>query len=203
MSNKNKLYYVYDPMCSWCWGYKPVWQHIEEVISDELDIVYLLGGLAADTNEPMSLIMQQQIASYWKKIESYLGTKFNYDFWSLNTPRRATYPSCRAIISARTQSAEKEMLAAIQHGYYLEAKNPSENDVLIGFAKEIGLDDEKFTRELYSEQTQLKLLEEIHFARSIGGNSFPSLFVENDRGVTEIPIDYQSAELTLHKIRKV
>ncbi|MFT6977114.1 MAG: putative protein-disulfide isomerase, partial [Shewanella psychromarinicola] len=19
------LYYVHDPMCSWCWGYRPTW----------------------------------------------------------------------------------------------------------------------------------------------------------------------------------
>ncbi|MEF1187337.1 DsbA family protein, partial [Vibrio sinaloensis] len=27
---KAKLYYVYDPMCSWCWGYKPTWRAVED-----------------------------------------------------------------------------------------------------------------------------------------------------------------------------
>ncbi|MCP4060185.1 MAG: DsbA family protein, partial [Pseudoalteromonas sp.] len=22
---QTKLIYVHDPMCSWCWGYKPTW----------------------------------------------------------------------------------------------------------------------------------------------------------------------------------
>ena len=27
---KATLYYVYDPMCSWCWGYKPTWDKVKK-----------------------------------------------------------------------------------------------------------------------------------------------------------------------------
>lgn len=74
------LYYVYDPMCSWCWGYKPVWDKIESELSDELPINYLLGGLAPDSDVPMPTEMQQQIAGYWRKISDLLGTQFNFNF---------------------------------------------------------------------------------------------------------------------------
>jgi putative protein-disulfide isomerase len=32
---KPTLYYVYDPMCSWCWGYKPVWLQIKEAVAND------------------------------------------------------------------------------------------------------------------------------------------------------------------------
>lgn len=202
MVENNKLYYVYDPMCSWCWGFKPIWKTIEETLSDELDITYVLGGLAADTDVVMPLEMQRQIALYWKKIEQYLGTKFNYEFWEKNTPRRATYPSCRAILAARSQGAEREMLGAIQQAYYLQAKNPSDNEVLIALAESINIDVVAFSIELQSKETQIHLEEEIAFAREIGGNSFPSLFVKTEKGVTPIPIDYQDAQSTIDLIRR-
>ncbi|MGF1793695.1 DsbA family protein [Photobacterium profundum] len=200
---KPTLYYVYDPMCSWCWGYKPAWLQIKEAVIDDVEVVYVLGGLAPDSDVPMSEAMQQQIATYWKKIENDLGTQFNYDFWYQNTPRRSTYPACRAILAAREQRAEPAMLDAIQHAYYLDAKNPSDNDILIGLAKSIGIDCDKFEADFLSPTTHDALLREIAFARSIGGNSFPSLFVQTEKGVGELMINYEDAKMTIAQIRSV
>lgn len=203
MSTSNKLYYVFDPMCSWCWGYKPVWQKITQALQDKIDIQYVVGGLAPDSDQPMPEEMQQQIASYWKKIEDFLGTEFNYDFWSQNTPRRSTYPSCRAVMAARKQGAEQPMLAAIQNAYYLQARNPSDNDVLIDLANDIGLDVTRFEADLMSEELNQQFMQELEFARSIGGNSFPSLFVATEQGIVELQVDYQSAETTIDQVEQI
>lgn len=203
MSTSNKLYYVFDPMCSWCWGYKPVWQKITLALQDKIDIQYVVGGLAPDSDQPMPEEMQQQIASYWKKIEDFLGTEFNYDFWSQNTPRRSTYPSCRAVMAARKQGAEQSMLAAIQNAYYLQARNPSDNDVLIDLANDIGLDVARFEADLLSEELNQQFMQELEFARSIGGNSFPSLFVATEQGIVELQVDYQSAETTIDQVEQI
>ncbi|WED29500.1 DsbA family protein [Vibrio sp. DW001] len=202
MASSVKLYYVYDPMCSWCWGYKPTWTEIEKQLSEHLEIVYVVGGLAPDSDIPMPEEMQQQVASYWKKIEDYLGTEFNHQFWKNNTPRRSTYPACRATLAARKQGAEKAMLSAIQSAYYLETRNPSDNDTLISLSVEIGLDSKKFTDDLLSDGLNQELVAEIAFARSIGGNSFPSLFVRSNDNIIELPIDYQRSEETISQIMK-
>lgn len=198
---KPKLYYVYDPMCSWCWGYKPVWEQVKQAVTGDIEVIYVLGGLASDTDEPMPEMMQAQIASYWKKIENHLGTKFNYEFWTDNTPRRATYPACRASLAAREQDAEEAMLNAIQAAYYLNAQNPSDNAVLIALAQQLGLDMERFATALVATQTHKTLLAEIAFARSIGGASFPSLFIEKGRDIAEIPVNYKNAGPTIDLIR--
>lgn len=202
-SSKAKLYYVYDPMCSWCWGYKPTWERITQAISDEIEIIYVVGGLAPDSDIPMPEVMQQQIMAYWKKIEDYLGTQFNHDFWVNNTPRRSTYPACRAILAARSQGAELAMLNAIQEAYYLNAKNPSDNDVLLNLSQNIGLDMAQFEAEFLSQQNHQRLLDEIDFARSIGGNSFPSLIMQTSNSVLQLPVDYQNAETTIAQIRSM
>tara|TARA_Y100001956_G_scaffold50598_1_gene49216 strand:- start:904 stop:1482 length:579 start_codon:yes stop_codon:yes gene_type:complete len=190
-------------MCSWCWGYKPTWQKIESAIEGFVDIQYLVGGLAPDSDQPMPIDMQQQIASYWKRIEDYLGTEFNYDFWSNNTPRRSTYPSCRAALAARKQGKEKEMIEGIQHAYYLEAKNPSDNMVLFDVAREIGLTMKTFEEHYHSTRLDSEFQEEMKFVRRIGGNSFPSLFLETEKGIVELPINYQDANETLVQIQSL
>lgn len=66
--NQSTLYYVHDPMCSWCWGYHPVWQQLQQMLAQQwptqLTIRYLVGGLAADSDQPMPLEQQRVIASY-------------------------------------------------------------------------------------------------------------------------------------------
>ena len=111
------LYYVYDPMCSWCWGYAPTWQQLKDELTQHIQIVYGVGGLAEDSSAIMPDEMQVFLQRTWQKISQQLGTQFNYDFWQRCQPRRSTFPACRAVLVARASGKELEMLAAIQQAY--------------------------------------------------------------------------------------
>ena len=100
----SKLYYIYDPMCSWCWGYRPVWDLLQQHLPKSIAVEYVVGGLAADSDSAMPIAQQQMIQNHWRTIEQKLGTRFNHDFWRVNTPRRSTYNACRAAIAANKQS---------------------------------------------------------------------------------------------------
>jgi len=176
------LYYVHDPMCSWCWGYQPTLQRIEQKLGTlGISFTKLVGGLAPDSDTPMPLDMREAIQGYWRTISAKLGTEFNHDFWDKNIPRRSTYPACRALLIARQSGLENEMNHAIQQAYYLDAKNPSDDSVLCAIAHQIGLALDDFKSQLNSTHIQNSLLEELSLARSIGGNSFPSwILVHNN-----------------------
>ncbi|GAM76629.1 thioredoxin [Vibrio ishigakensis] len=60
--------------------------------------------LAPDSDEPMPMEMRAAIESYWERISGLLGTEFNHDFWRNNTPRRSTYPACRACYLRETKA---------------------------------------------------------------------------------------------------
>jgi len=199
-----RLSYVYDPMCSWCWAFNNVWQTIRRELPADIEVRYLLGGLAADSDEPMASTMQQSIKGYWEQIQQQLpDTEFNYDFWDKCEPRRSTYPACRAVIAARSQNSQAEptMLLAIQQAYYLQAKNPSNDDVLIECAKSIGLNEAVFTTSLGQPETQQKLLSELRYVRSIGVSSFPSLVLEQEGKLQLLNYDYQDPEVLLKQLR--
>ena len=224
MSETRTLYYVHDPMCSWCWAFVPTWEQIQRELPNDIEVVYLLGGLAPDSDLPMPEQMKLTIAGYWQTIQDRVpGTQFNYDFWTQCQPRRSTYPSCRAVLAAKAQAKdsdeakvlEQAMIKAIQAGYYLNARNPSDFDTLIAFAKEIGLDAKRFELELNSESTIEKLNEEIQLSRSIGAQGFPSLILNSNK-LTEaedsksqklknvqwqnVPYDYNDASVTLRRL---
>ncbi len=207
--NKHKpttLYYVHDPMCSWCWGFRPVWQEIRQNLTDNIRVKYLLGGLAPDSDEIMPIAMQQDIAGYWRKIQQHIpNTEFNFDFWQQCEPRRSTYPACRAVIAARKQQVDIElaMIEGIQKAYYLDAQNPSNDDTLISLAVNLGLDKTRFSEDLNAQTTQNDLLEEIQFSRSIGAQGFPSMVLEKNGQAQLIPLNYNEAQATLDFIEKI
>ena len=199
----NKLVYVHDPMCSWCYGFDNTRRQIFDALEGRLPIETLLGGLAPDSDEPMSEGTRSMIRQAWQRIEQMIpGTRFNYEFWDKNQPRRSTYPSNRAVIAARRQGEDyaARMTARIQQAYYREARNPSDDEVLIELADEIGLDAESFAEDLADETTQQELIEEISRSRAIGIDSFPSLAVVGDNGIRHIGLDYNNPQAMLTQI---
>jgi len=197
------LFYIHDPMCSWCWAFRPTWLEIQQQLVGKIAVAYLAGGLAPDSDKVMPQAMQADIQGYWHTIQQRVpNTEFNFDFWDNNTPRRATYAACRASIAARRQHAEKEMIVAIQQAYYLKAQNPSDDAVLIQLAEELGLNVDQFTQRLNHPETQQRLLAEIRYAQHLGAQGFPSLIFQYQQLNHFILIDYNNAEVSLQAIRE-
>jgi len=193
------LYYVHDPICSWCYAFRESWQKITEHFADQLEFVRLLGGLAPDSDEPMDAATRKMVQSSWRRIEqSVAGVQFNFDFWELNRPRRSTYPACRAVIAARELGGieyDLKMTYAIQNGYYRQAQNPSDNSMLIELATELGLDRGAFTTALEADETEQQLQQEMAQARSVGVDSYPSLVLQiNAQTRWPIAINYQDVD---------
>ncbi len=200
---KSTLYYIHDPMCSWCWAFRPVWQTVLQQLPQHIEVKYVLGGLAADTDQPMPEALQNTIRQTWQRIQTAVpGTNFNFDFWDTCQPRRSTYPACRAVIAARNQGQhhEEAMIFAIQKAYYLHAKNPSNDDVLKNLAVELGLDLDQFQVDLNSLQTRQQLDNEIINSRKIGAQGFPSLIWLGYGNYRSINLDYNNADNLLETV---
>lgn len=200
MNKPATLYYIHDPMCSWCWAFRPVLAQLEQALSQQVDIVYVLGGLAEDSQEPMPKALQQTIKGHWQHIEATVGSEFNYDFWEKNTPRRSTFPACRAVLAARQQGQSKAMILAIQKAYYLRAMNPSDDDTLLQLADELGMDFDKFMHDFYSDEIKQAFQQERDFCQALQVKGFPSLRLRVAERYYEIAIDYQNAHSVLAAI---
>jgi putative protein-disulfide isomerase len=199
-----KLYYGHDPMCSWCWAFRPVLLELKNKLPNDIEFIRLLGGLAADSNELMPEKTKQYVIDNWNRIQQQLPeTKFNYDFWTTCNPRRSTYPACRAVIAARKQGLQYDeiMTHAIQQAYYLHARNPSDNETLIALAQEIGLDKNQFSEDIISSDTNEQLSHELNIARSLQLNSFPGFLLTDGERRLHINPDYKQANTILEKIQ--
>jgi putative protein-disulfide isomerase len=194
------LYHVHDPMCSWCYAFKPTLDELRKHLADNIKLVHVVGGLAKHSDEVMPQEMQEKIEAIWYEIEDVVGTKFNHDFWKDCLPRRSTYLACQATILARAEDKEDEMIEAIQEAYYQKALNPSDASTLIELAKNIGMDEKKFEEDLKSQKIEEDLQNELNFRRSLNVRSFPSLILKYKKELYPINIKYNDYESMLNQI---
>jgi len=201
-----RLYYVHDPMCSWCWGFAPVLKELLLRLPREVEVKRLLGGLAIDSDVPMPVEMQSMLQKTWQRIEQKIpNIKFNFDFWTTCQPRRSTYPACRAVIAARQQGErfDETMTKAIQKAYYQQARNPSDIKTLIELAEELNLDVEQFKQDIASVDMQQQLEAEIALSRELYAESFPSLVLQIGASNWTVPIDYLDEKPMLELINNL
>ena len=194
------LYYVHDPMCSWCYALAPTWHRIESAVADSITVQYVVGGLAPDSDQPMPEDLRAYIQNCWRRIQNVVpGTEFNFDFWTHCQPRRSTYPSCRAVLAAKHFGPhyEAQMIEKIQHAYYREARNPSDIDTLCELAGEIGIDVPAFRDRIGSEACEIELQADLEKTRALGVRGFPTLVLEADAGLALVRHDYGDPRVTL------
>lgn len=197
------LLYFHDPMCSWCWAFRPAWQMIRAGLPSDIAVRQILGGLAPDDPEPMPVELRNIIRQIWATVQEVVpGTEFNYDFWERCSPRRSTYPACRAVIAARRQgsSFEEAMILAIQRAYYLQARNPSEETTLIELAGEIGIDPAVFSNDLFDPGIHQELLAEIELTRERRVRGFPALILQQGEQFRDIAVEYDDGAISLEDI---
>ena len=200
------LYYIHDPMCSWCYAFGRVLKQVELDLPKSISITKIVGGLAPDSIEPMPKSLADSIQQNWKRIEQTVThVKFNFDFWKKNQPIRSTYPSCRAVLAAKKQSSgfEDKMISQIQWAYYKNAENPSLDNTLINCAKHTGLDETLFIKDYKSKFINEQLYQQIKLSRQLGISSYPSLCLQINTQFVMIKIDYNDADFITAQLFKL
>ncbi|MGR9044910.1 MAG: DsbA family protein [Gammaproteobacteria bacterium] len=204
--NNPILYYIHDPMCSWCYAFNASCQALEGALPRSIEWLRVVGGLAPDTAEPMPEPLRRKLQQTWLRIEQTVpGVRFNFDFWLKNTPLRSTYPACRAVLAAKKQAADFElkMIASIQIAYYRRALNPSLPETLVHCAEQIGLDIEAFAADFEGDEVEQELRRQIGLARRLQASSFPALRLEFDGKVYSIAVDYLNHVPMLEAVRSI
>ncbi|MFK8068778.1 MAG: DsbA family protein [Gammaproteobacteria bacterium] len=200
---KSTLYYILDPMCSWCWGFRSVFTALLELLSDQIEIEYVMGGLAPDSDQVMPEETRSYVQKQWQLVTEKTGAEFNWDFWTECTPRRSTYPACRAVISAGIQGKENipKMIDAIQQAYYLEARNPSDLCTLKALAEELNLDSKKFELDITSPKIEILLQKDFETRKLFRVNSFPTVLLKQEEKLSFIAQGDESLDNILNRLQ--
>ena len=200
--NERILWYIADPMCSWCWGFAPIVKAIKLNYSEQLKIKPVMGGLRPGTKLAMVSKQRAEILRHWEAVNRRTGQPFSFDGAMPEGFIYDTEPSCRAVVAMAMINSKLvfSLLESIQHSFYVEQKDVTNPKILVQLAGEIGVDMESYLQVFESDEAKNNV--SIHFnkVRTWGVNSFPTVVVENETGCSILNRGYCGLDVLRQKL---
>jgi putative protein-disulfide isomerase len=200
--NERTLWYVADPMCSWCWGFSPVIEAVRREYGEHLKIALVVGGLRPGTTVPLAPEKRAEILHHWHNVHQMTGQPFKFAGALPEGFIYDTEPACRAVVSASIidTSHTFPFLAAIQHAFYVEQANVTQADVLTRLAVDVGISAGQFMQVFASDAA--KQTTQNHFRQAIqwGVRGFPSIIAQDETGYRLLASGYCPIETMRQRI---
>ena len=200
--NERILWYIADPMCSWCWGFAPIVKAIKLNYSEYLKIEPVMGGLRPWTKLEIASEQRAEILSHWKAVNRRTGQPFSFEGAMPEGFIYDTEPSCRGVAAMALINPELvfSLLESIQFSFYVEQKDVTNPRILAQLAGKIGIDMDSFLQVFESDEAKNKV--SIHFnkVRRWGVNSFPTVAVQNAAGYSILNRGYCPLDALCQKI---
>jgi putative protein-disulfide isomerase len=190
--NEKILWYVADPMCSWCWGFAPVIEQVQNSYRDRLKVELLLGGLRPGTKHLLPAAQRQEILGHWQAVHRATGQLFQFEGAMPEGFIYDTEPASRAVIvvSMLSPKAISNFFRAVQFAFYVEQKNVTSAQVLAELAGSVGLETQQFLRAFESDAARDITQSHFHRARHLGVHGFPTLVGQQGTAYTQISGGY-------------
>jgi putative protein-disulfide isomerase len=175
----NALHFVYfaDPMCSWCWGFSPVIEAIQQKHGEGLPIRLIMGGLRPGTREPMDELAKRDVRSHWEHVHEASGQPFDFSFFDRQGFIYDTEPAARAVVLARRDGPAHGFayLRLVHAAFYAENRDVTAAEVLADLADELGFEREAFLKEFHTVEAKRETQQDFAIAHRAGVTGFPTL----------------------------
>ncbi|MDH5655518.1 MAG: DsbA family protein [Spirochaetia bacterium] len=178
------LHYIADPMCAWCWGFSPIIQQVKEEYGDRLKIALVLGGLRPYTKEILKSADRISIMNHWKEVHQMTSQPFQFENAMPDGFIYDTEIPSRAVVTfAHFNPAEIfQFLRTIQHAFYGEGKNTTDENVLAELAGRFGIEKNDFLHRFHTEEMKEKTKSHFIKCRQFGVQVFPSAILQGPKG---------------------
>lgn len=198
-----QLVYFADPMCSWCWGFKPSLIAVLQQYGSTLPLRMIMGGLRPGTTHVMDAAQKAKIREHWEHVAEASGQPFSFEFFDRNDFIYDTEPACRAIVAGGRAGPEHVLglLIAIQEGFYVENRDVTDPEVLADLSVDAGYDRDEFLEAFDDEATVTETQGGFQIAKDIGVTGFPTLLIgEDETGYDLLTAGFQKPDAIVGRI---
>lgn len=190
-----RLIYVMDPMCSWCWGFAPVIDAIGQAFPG-LPLHLVAGGLRPGVTDPLQDSTRRALAEHWSAVGEASGQL-------LLTPDALpagfiynTEPACRTLVVARQLDAARawSLVRLVQEAFYTQAMDVTQGSALLVLAERAGYDREAFQAAFVSAAAHAEVAGDFAWAGGLGISGFPTLLAERNGMLALLCNGYQPVD---------
>lgn len=175
--SERKLWYVADPMCSWCWGFSPVIEAIQREYGGRFEVELLLGGLRPGTKQPMPPTQREQILHHWRAVQQLTAQPFRFEGALPEGFVYDTEPASRGVVAVSLINREAifSFFKMVQSAFYVEQQDVTNPIVLSQLAARVGIDAQQFGQAFESDIAKRLTLEHFQKASQWGVHGFPTV----------------------------
>ncbi len=192
-----KLVYVVDAYCGWSYGFAPTATEIVRRHPD-LDVEVVCGGLFIGPRRvPIREFGYVQGAN--RKISELTGAKFGAGYERLiadGTFVMDSEAAARGVFALRqaAEGRDLELVAAVQHAFYVEGLSLSDPATYRAIAESAGLDADSVVRAFGGKAASAAAKDDFDRAASLGVDSFPTLLAVNAHSATVLAVGHASVD---------
>jgi putative protein-disulfide isomerase len=183
-ASRPQLYYFYDALCGWCYGFSPVIQALYAQHHEQMDFQVISGGMIVEERIGPIGAVAPYIAKAYKQVENASGVRFGEAFLEgILAEGTAIFTSVPAAVAL---SVFKEQLpaqavafaAALQKAIYYDGVAPARYESFAPYAAAFALAEEAFLEKMYAPQALQAAYKDFALAAQFGIQGFPSLVID-------------------------
>lgn len=184
--NLTKIYYFYDPMCGWCFGFSSV---IQQVIQSHphIPLEVVCGGMVKGSLEGPIGDRGTHILNAIPRVESQSGTRFGEHYKNRVADgtmwNSSVKPSIAlSIVKKLYPEHAFAFTQKLQHAYFGLGQNLNDSSVYHDLLKDFHEDSDEFLYWMGEQHWIQKTFDDFEFTANVGITGFPTLVGEvNDK----------------------
>ncbi len=204
---KPKIYYVYDPLCGWCFAYAPIMEKLANEFKDQVEFVVVPGGMIVGENVRPIREIAPYLLQAIPSLEEVSGVKMGEPYIAMlkeGSYIASSYRPSLAMVVFKSFNTGRDVEYAhkVQQSYFIEAKDIMGDSLYIDLAREFDVSAEEFMKRMSDTAYQTKTQEHFDFASYLNTKGFPSLVGKSGDTYQKITYGYLPEEESRKKINK-
>ncbi|MCW8895234.1 MAG: DsbA family protein [Sulfurimonas sp.] len=201
--DRAELFYVGDPMCSWCWGMSKELKQIQELCTKKsIKFSVVLGGLRIGGGDEWNEQFKSFLKNEWQNIHQRTNQKFVYTLLELKEFNYDTEPACLGVYIAKKILQSKDdnsatvlaFFSKIQEKFYAKGLNPTKLEFYHDICKEFGISIDEFENYFHSKEMREELRGDFELAGKLGARGMPSLIYVKESSIAGSSSGYATYE---------
>ncbi|NLK65958.1 MAG: protein-disulfide isomerase [Campylobacteraceae bacterium] len=210
--DEKTLFYIGDPMCSWCYGFFGELKTIHEFCTKNgIKFEIVLGGLRVGGGDEWNETFKSFLRDEWLHIGKKTGQKFSFSLFELDEFNYDTGPACLAVFIARKMFAENndnslktlEFFAEIQKAFYEENRDITKPQAYESICQSFDISFDEFCAIFNSARARQELYNDFIKASKLGVRGMPSLMFMKDGKTTQVAAGYSLAEDVIKRVENL
>jgi len=185
-AEQGAVYYCYDAICGWCYGFSSVMKKIEEEYKNQMSFDVLSGGMIMPDNAQPIAIMASYILEEHKNVEQLTGVKFGDDFlWHIFNPEKSDWvldsvkPAVALCIFKEYHPDQAiEMASDLQCALNYEGRDLTDDEAYRHLLPKYNIPSEDFYTKLKSEEYLDKAYYEFALVKQLQVNGYPTVLMQ-------------------------